>query len=143
MKVIGHIRFIALMVLLIPFAGCNEDLGQITHISIDFPHGETRLHVDDKGEAYLYYGALPKALQVEKGVFDIKKVYKDLRSRLEPVVTNDKMRPGVSYGMVTISFKDKKKVDYFITDKDFADKLFRTARDNLIEKGQDFFDVPD
>jgi hypothetical protein len=143
MKVLGYKRLIALLVLLVPFAGCHKDLGQITHINIDFPHGETRLLVNNTGEARLYYGALPKALQVERGFFDIKKVYKDLKSRLEPVVTNDKMKPGVSYCMVTISFKDKKKVDYFITDREFAEELFQMARDNLIEKGQQFFILPD
>lgn len=138
-----NMRLIILIVILVLFGGCHEEVGQITYISIDFPHGETRLHVNNRGEASLYYGALPKALHVETGAFDIQKIYKDLRSRLEPVVTNDKMKPGISYGMVTISFRDKKSVDYFITDREFAEELFQMARDNLIEKGQQFFIRPD
>jgi hypothetical protein len=129
----GYLRLIGLLTLLVPAAGCLANPDLITHISIDFPHGETRLHVNNEGEAFLYYGALPSARYIERGVFDIKGIYKDLRSRLEPVVTNDKMKPGVAYGMVTISFKDKKKVDYFITDGEFAGKLFRMARDNIVE----------
>lgn len=138
-KVIGYMRLVMLIVVLVPFSGCHKVINQINHISIDFPHGETRLHVNNKGEASLYYGALPKALKIKRGAFDIQTIYKNLQSRVEPVVTNDKMKPGISYGMVTISFNDNRKIDYFITDREFAKELFQMARDNLIDKEQRFF----
>ena len=55
-----RIYFIALMILLVTWiVGCEEERSSIESISIDFPHGETRLLVERNGEAFLYYGALP------------------------------------------------------------------------------------
>ena len=41
-------------------SGCNTQADRVTSISIDFPHGATRLLVERDGETYLFYGALPQ-----------------------------------------------------------------------------------
>jgi hypothetical protein len=126
-------RLFVLMTLFFVQPGCAEGFGYVTSISIDFPHGETRLLIQRDGEALLFYGALPQHRIVKKGTFDVDEVYSRLQSRLhENVPREDWPDPKSKAGMVTISFADKTKKDYLIFDGEYARLLFDEAESNVI-----------
>ncbi len=126
-------RLLVLMTLFLFQTGWAEGFGSVTSVSIDFPHGETRLLVQRGGEARLFYGALPQHRIVKKGTFDVDDVYRQLRSRLHDNVPREEWPdPKATAGMVTISFADKTKKDYLIFDGDFAQLLFEEAESNVI-----------
>lgn len=116
--------------------GCNNDSHVIESISIDFPHGETRLVVWKNGEAALFYGALPQHNVVKTGIFDVENLYKQLQLRLHRNGPREEWpNPTSTSGMVQIKFKDKGNKDYLIFDeKAFAEELFSKARLNFVGK---------
>ena len=125
------ISFIALMVLLILGIGCNESSESIESISMDFPHGETRLLVQRDGEAFLFYGALPSYQKIKKGTFDLDQLYKQLQVHLHENGPRENWPdPKAKAGMVTIRFKNKSQKDYLIFDEDLAKSIFDKARQN-------------
>lgn len=129
-----YINLAALMVLLIlAGTGCKEDASTIESISIDFPHGETRLLVQRNGEAFLFYGALPQHQKIKNGTFDIDELYEQLQERLHDNVPREKW-PNLQSraGMVQIRFHGKHQRDYLIFDEEvFTDRLFTKARTNV------------
>ena len=130
-----YIRFAALMaVLILVVTGCKEETGSIESISIDFPHGETRLLVQRNGDAFLFYGALPQHQRIKNGTFDIDELYKQLQGRLHDNVPREKWPNTRSRaGMVQIRFQGKYKRDYLIFDEEvFTDRLFSKARKNIV-----------
>jgi hypothetical protein len=125
-------NFIALMALLILGIGCLESSDSIESISMDFPHGETRLLVQRDGEAFLFYGALPSHQKIGKGTFDLDKLYKQLKSHLHENVPREKWpNPKSKAGMVTIRFQNKSQKDYLIFDEDLAKLILDKARQNI------------
>jgi hypothetical protein len=130
------IHFIALMILFFPgIVGCEKEQSPIESISIDFPHGETRLLVTSNGEAFLYYGALPSYQKVRSGTFDIEILYKQLETRLHDNVPREEWsNPGATAGMAIIAFKDQSEKTYLIFDRHFAEQLFKKGRENIIDK---------
>ena len=116
--------------------GCSINSPVIESISIDFPHGETRLAVWKNGEAALFYGARPQHEIVRAGVFNVQELYKQLQPRLNPnVPREDWPNPSSTAGMVQIRFKEQDKIDYLIFDeKAFVEELFSKARQNIIGK---------
>ncbi len=131
-----RINFIALMILLITgIVGCKEDRNPIESISIDYPHGETRLLVERSGEAFLYYGALPSFQKVRSGTFDTEILYKQLETRLHDNVPREEWsNPRATAGMVIIAYQDQSEEDYLIFDEQYAEQLFREARENILDK---------
>ncbi len=130
-----YIQFAALMaVLILVVTGCKEEAGSIESISIDFPHGETRLLVQRNGDAFLFYGALPQRQRIKNGTFDIDELYDQLQGRLHDNVPREKWpNPRSRAGMVQIRFQGKYKRDYLIFDEEvFTDRLFSKARKNLV-----------
>jgi hypothetical protein len=51
-------------------SGCQPETETAESISLDFPNGETRLLVRRRGEARLFYAALPESLMLKSGVLD-------------------------------------------------------------------------
>ena len=114
--------------------GCSLNSRLIESISIDFPHGETRLVVWKNGEAALFYGARPQHEVVKTGVFNVQDIYKQLRQRLNPnVPREDWPDPKATAGMVQIRLKNKRESAYLIFDeKEFMEELFIRARQNIV-----------
>jgi len=131
-----RINFIALMILLITgMVGCKGDRNPIESISIDYPHGETRLLVERSGEAFLYYGALPSFQKVHSGTFDTEILYKQLETRLHDNVPREEWsNPRATAGMVIIAYQDQSEEDYLIFDEQYAEQLFKEARENVLDK---------
>jgi hypothetical protein len=114
--------------------GCEQERKPIESISIDFPHGETRLLVRSDGEAFLYYGALPSFQRVRSGTFDVEILYGQLETRLNDNVPREEWSdPGATAGMVIITFKDQSAQNYLIFDRHFAEQLFKKGRENIRE----------
>ena len=128
------ICFFVLTTLFFLQMGCNGKTSSIQSISIDFPHGETRLVVRRNGEALLFYGALPQHQKVKNSTFDIDALYKQLQTRLHDNVPREKWpNPKSKAGMVTINFDNKAKKDYLIFDEEkFAERLFSKAKMNIV-----------
>ncbi len=129
-----HLIFFALATLLILGIGCNEKYDSIESISIDFPHGETRLLVQRNGDAFLFYGALPQHQKIKNGALNIDELYQQLQWRLHDNVPRENWpNPKSTVGMVQIRFKDGKQRSYLIFDeKEFATRLFYEARKNIV-----------
>lgn len=128
-----HINFIAMTALLLLGTGCLESSDSIESISMDFPHGETRLLVQRDGEAFLFYGALPSHQKIGKGAFDLDELYKQLQSHLHENVPRENWpNPKSKAGMVTIRFKNKSQKDYLIFDEDLAKIIFDKAKKNIV-----------
>jgi len=121
--------------------GCNEKTSSIKSISIDFPHGETRLLVRRNGEAFLLYGALPQHQKVKNSTFDVDELYKQLQTRLHDNVPREKWpNPKSKAGMVTINFDNKVEKVYLIFDEaEFAERLFNKAKKNIVGQIPEFF----
>lgn len=113
---------------------CNEKTSSIERISIDFPHGETRLLVRRNGEALLFYGALAQHQKIKNSTFDVDELYKQLQTRLHDNVPREEWpNPKSKAGMVTINFNNKAKKDYLIFDEEeFAERLFNKAKKNIV-----------
>lgn len=102
---------------------------KVRYLSLDFPHGETRLWVRAGGEARLYYGALPDHHILQEGVFNVDDLYARLRPLLHKnVPAEQRPDPGVEYGMVSIRFNSGKRVDYLLFDRAFTEALFERGR---------------
>ncbi len=130
-KVICYFVLIALVFLQ---TGCNEKTSSIESISIDFPHGETRLLVRSSGEAFLFYGELPYCQKVRNNTFDIIVLYKQLQTRLHDNVPREKWpNPNSRAGMVIIDFDNATRKDFLIFDEEeFAKHLFNKAKENIV-----------
>lgn len=128
------LNFAVLALCFLFLGGCNKDSRVIESISIDFPHGGTRLVVWKSEEAALYYGALPQHDFVSTGVFDVEDLYKKLQPHLHSNVPREEWpNPSATAGMVQVKFKDKGKKNYLIFDeKAFAEELFSKARQNVV-----------
>jgi hypothetical protein len=111
--------------------GCNARADEVTDISIDFPHGATRLLVKRDGSAYLFYGALPQHQEIKPNTFDIDDLFNDLQGKLNPVLPTENRPLGAAVGMVQIRFQDGSEKDYLIYDGAFAEGLFEIARANI------------
>lgn len=114
--------------------GCNRDNSSIERIVIDFPHGETRLHVWKSGEARLFYGARPQHKKIKNNTFDLADLYKQLKSRLHDNVPRERWpNPQSTAGMVTITLSDQTETDYLIFDEEqLTERLFSKARKNIL-----------
>ncbi len=130
------ICFFILMALFFMQMGCDEKNSSIERISMDFPHGETRLLVQKNGDAFLFYGALPQSQKVKNSVFNIDELYTQLQPRLHDNVPREKWpNPNSKSGMVTITFDNNEQRDYLIFDEEeFADRLFNKAKNNIVGK---------
>ena len=128
-----RINFIFLMALLTLCVGWIESSDSIESISMDFPHGETRLLVQRNGEAFLFYGALPSYQKIRKGTFDLDELYKQLKPHLHENVPRENWPdPKSKAGMVTIRFKNKSQRDYLIFDEGLAKIIFDKAKGNIV-----------
>jgi hypothetical protein len=131
------LSILALMTLLALLAssGCRRDSNRVTHISLDFPHGELRLVLHRDDGARLTYGALPAFQAVKDGTFDIDRLYEQLQTRINPVVPSEEMPGGGPAGMVSLNFADGSSSDHLIYDAAFAQELFTAACENLVLDG--------
>lgn len=118
------------------YTGCKDSVNNVEFISIDFPHGETRLHVWKDGRAALYYGARPQRETIEVGTFDIKQLYEQIQPRLYPSIPRENWpNPNSIAGMVQIRVKGKGEKVYLIFDEhQFSENLFKKARSNIVER---------
>jgi hypothetical protein len=116
---------------ILALSACRAEFQSIESISIDFPHGETRLNVRGNGEALLSYGALPEWLVVKPGVFEVGKLAGELQSRQKDAVASEERPYGQPFGMVSYHNFDGSNKDYFLYDGEFAEALFVTACGNL------------
>lgn len=124
---------LSVTVLAVMAAACNPSAPQVTWISVDFPHGELRLHVWREGDAKLLYGALPASLTIPNHIFDIDDLYQQLEPRLQDVASAENRPIGQPYGMATIELSDGSERDYLIYDEVFALELFQVACTNAVE----------
>jgi len=130
-----RINFIFLTALLTVCIGCLESSDSIESLSMDFPHGETRLLVQRDGEAFLFYGALPSYQEIGRGTFDLDELYKQLKSHLRENVPRENWPdPKSKAGMVSISFKNKSKKDYLIFNEGLAKIIFDKAKGNIVRQ---------
>lgn len=125
------ILFLGVSVLIIT-GGCNAKADLPTSIIMDFPHGETRLHVNNDGTAYLFYGALPQHEVVRPDTFELDNLFNDLQDKIHPNAPLEERPAGQAYGMVTFRFSDGREEDYLIYDGDFAETYFEIARANIV-----------
>lgn len=118
--------------MLIAAGGCSEKIGSIQSISIDYPHGETRLVVQKNGEALLYYGALPRHQKIKNGSFDVDALYKQLRPMLHSNVPREEWPdPKSVAGMVIIRHDNNIQSEHLVFDaEEFTERLFNEARNN-------------
>lgn len=124
---------IALFIVAVFAASLSACRDAPTSISIDFPQGETRLLVEQGGEALLYYGALPASRTVKKGIFDVSHLYLQLLPRLHQVAPRERWPdPKAQVGMVSMRFEDGSTAEYLIFDAAFARSLLDQARRNVI-----------
>jgi hypothetical protein len=107
-------------------SGCQPETETAESISLDFPNGETRLLVRRRGEARLFYAALPESLMLKSAVFDFDVLVGQLKPRLHDVVTGD-LVAGRPFGIVTVDYRNRSSGDYFLYDGEFAEGLFLTA----------------
>ncbi|MBN1259232.1 MAG: hypothetical protein JXB35_00995 [Anaerolineae bacterium] len=124
------------MVVILVLSGCIPRAGQVTSISLDFPHGEARVLIHRDRGAHLFYAALPTSQPIREGVFDIDAVYEQLQPRLHPVVPSEAQPPGQPYGMAMLGFPNGDDRSYLIYDEDYAMALLARACDNRIEDGE-------
>jgi hypothetical protein len=116
-------------------SACRAAPRSVESISLDFPYGETRLLVRRGGEARLFYAALPESLTLRTGVFDIDALMDQLQPRLHDVVSGEQLA-GRSFGMLTLTYRDRDAGDYFLYDGEFADGLFVTACRNVADDAE-------
>lgn len=111
-----------------------DDGPAIESISVDYPHGETRLVVWTSGEAALYYGALPRRRIVAEGIFTVESLHERLRPKLHPVAPREAWPdPKAEAGMVQIRFEDgTEQVHLIFDERAFAERLFEKARENVV-----------
>jgi len=116
--------------------GCNKNNSSIERIVIDYPHGETRLHIWRSGEALLFYGARPQHQEIRSNTFDFEELYKQLKTRLHDNIPREEWpNPQSTAGMVTITLSDKSETDYLIFDEEeLADRLFSKAKKNIVDQ---------
>ncbi len=126
------LRLLVLMAPILLQAGCSEKRSAIESISLDYPHGETRLVVRSNGEALLFYGALPRHESIRLGTFGVDELYAQLQPRLHDNVPREQWpNPSSVVGMVTIRFENGTKAVHLIHDEeDFAERVFNRARKN-------------
>ncbi len=107
----------------------------MTGIIIDYPHGATSLRVCYNGEAYLFYGALPRYQRVRNHTFDMAELYRQVQDKLYDNAPRQTWpQPKATAGMVTINFDDKPSESYLIFDQEeFAEALFTKARENIVD----------
>jgi hypothetical protein len=117
--------FVAACALLV--SACLPETRSVTSISLDFPHGETRLLIRRDDDALLFYGALPTSRAIKDGTFDIDQIYGQLKSRLYEVAPAEARPLGRPYGMAMIGFSDGSSRDYLVYDGEFAEGLFVAA----------------
>lgn len=88
------------------------------------------------GDAFLYYGASPKAQVIKNGAFDIDELYEQLKTRLHNNVPREQWpNPRSIAGMVTIHVAEKEEQDFLIFDEEtFSALLFEKARNHIIDQ---------
>ena len=128
------ICYFVLLLLSFLQAGCNKDNSSIESIIMDYPHGETRLHVRRNGAALLFYGARPEHHKVKNGTFDIDELYEQLKTRLHDNIPREEWpNPRSKAGMVTIDVASKAEKVYLIFDEEeFTEHIFYKARQNIV-----------
>lgn len=125
---------VALLIALLALAGCRENRPAIASISLDYPHGETRLLVRRDGETLLFYGPRPQHQIIRQGIFDVDALYEQLRDRLHDNVPREEWPdPQSVAGTVQISYTDRTEQVYLIFDAEaFAERIFDEARRNVV-----------
>ena len=124
--------------LLLGLAGCGGQSARLQSLSLDYPHGGTRLLVQRSGEAALFYGARPHFQKIKAQTFEIDALY----GQLEPLLYANRPReewpdPKATAGMVVIIYDDREKESYLILDQqEFADRLFERARAAIADQGR-------
>ncbi|MBN2085140.1 MAG: hypothetical protein JW748_07920 [Anaerolineales bacterium] len=131
------VKFLFLAVLPPAIFSCQPKTGKIESISLDFPHGETRLTVRRDGRARLSYGALPEWLTVESGVFDAGQLAEELRPLLKDMVASEERPIGQPFGMVSCQYRDGGSGEYYLFHGEFAEGLFVTACRNLVAEEEE------
>ena len=129
------VKIIAMLLGMMVFVianGCNTRAEMPTTINMDFPHGETRLLVNEDGTAFLFYASRPQHEVVRPNTFELDELFNDLQDKLNPNVPMEERPVHDAYGMVTFRFSDGREEDYLIYDGDFAEAYFEIARANII-----------
>ncbi|MCJ8311624.1 MAG: hypothetical protein HRU38_02820 [Saccharospirillaceae bacterium] len=128
---------IAIVLIALSMNAQADDNADICSLGIDFPHGESRIHLKHSGEIYLFYGASPKRKKIKSGLFSINEIYGQIKDKLEPNLTKEqRSQPNAIYGMVSVGYCNGSENTYLVTDiKILADKIFKEANDNVEYEG--------
>ena len=118
----------------ISMTACSDNARSMEMIIMDYPHGDTRLHVERSGQTRLAYSSLPRFQEVKANTFNLDDLYQQLSPRLHKNVPREEWPdPKSVAGMVTIVYKDKTEKVYLIFDaKEFAEEVFNKARENRL-----------
>ena len=100
---------------------------------MDYPHGESRIHVMRTGEAYLYYGAGAQAQIIRKNTFSVEGLHDIFKPYLHPNLPREKWpNPKSQAGMVTIRYINEKEEVYLIFDlQELTKEIFEKAKHNI------------
>ena len=112
--------------------GCSKRAEMPTTISMDFPHGETRLLVKEDGTAFLFYAALPQHEVVRPNTFELDQLFNELQDKIDPNAPMEERPVHEAYGMVTFRFSDGREDVCLIYDGAFAEAYFEIARANIV-----------
>ncbi len=114
-----------------------NDKDEVCSFIMDFPHGESRIHLNNSDEVYLFYGALPNRKKIKKGLFSINEIYDQIKDKLEPNLPREqRSQPNATYGMVSISYCNGTEKTYLVTGiKVLADNIFKKANNNVEYEG--------
>jgi hypothetical protein len=123
----------AFLLLFLIGAGCTTVPDQIETFIMDYPHGEYRIHVNNTGEAYLYYGAAPSAKLIRKNTFSVDELYALFKEHLHPnVPSEDWPDPKSQAGMVTLKYTDGREENFLIFDMPIiTGRIFEKAKANI------------
>jgi len=125
-------RRLVLLLFLLVAAGCRKSDPSVDWITLDFPYGETRLHVERDGDARLFYGALPQSQGIDDDTFDIDTLYEELQTRIHEVVPAENRPLNQPFGSVAFGYTDGSSEEYLIYDGDYAEGLFEIARGKIV-----------
>jgi len=125
----------ALLMLTLTTISVADPQSPLQSLTLDYPHGEDRIFLDDQGRCLLFYGALPQSQTVREGVFEMEKLFQTLEPLLHPNRPREEWPdPSAQAGMVTLRRVDGSSQDFLIFDQDaFAERLFERARTHLVE----------
>ncbi|MCK5236411.1 MAG: hypothetical protein KAR06_05425 [Deltaproteobacteria bacterium] len=109
-------------------------ISKIKTITIDYPVGGQRLHIEDNGRARLFYGEGTTSRKIAMGTFTADGIYSELKERLHEKTDKENWAdPEATAGVVKIHYMDTGVIEYNIFNEDeYVNALYAKAKKNFI-----------